>query len=750
VDSSTLRITLSLLAYDYSAGALGGFAGGIMRAVESLMMLGNMLSGLDPAAQILLGTTLAAGAAFVLLAGGLGLAVTAGAQLQQAGVMASIAISDGSQHVGELEAAIVKLANTSQYKIADIDMAFRVLGGLGFTTGQILGGLGQEVIVLAQAMGGPGAGVSAADAAQLLGQAIYLFGQRGLTTKQAADELTGAFYSNMMSVSDLTQFLGMAGGTSASLGVSFGQLLTFGSMLTPMFGSASSAGASLSYMMRNLAHPATSAMADMIEKLKLHVYDAKGNFVGLKSIMDQLFADTKNMTEQQKMDVFGTLFNVRSGRAAMDLMSETQAQFDATYNRVNARIMQQGQAQKDSDTINNNTVGTWHRLTTTLNDFFAKAGEGIGTALIPLMNGVNNLLSAMQSNPGLMRFIGAFLLFGTIITGLITIVGGIILVFHLFGAVLAAALSPVLLVVAGIAALVAILIFAWTHWTAFRQVVQGAMHALGQFAAEIGQRLGPALHNVERLLSWLQQQWNAHWTQIAAFLAPIWHTVEGYIQVAWSIITGIFKIALDIIGGNWKQAWNDLKNMLGGIWSGIVNAVKNGIGPMILAVLSIGPKLIGFFGDLAGKAIGWGAELIGNLAKGIIQAIPNALGNAMSGIGGFIHDHLPHSPAKMGPLRDLEAWGGNVTKMLAVGMLGQRGAISAAFYSLFSAPGTGQLAFSSPLTTPSVAQAQGSAGSGQNQPITVQLTFDDKVLAEAFFTYTNGQLRQNGYTRINR
>ena len=63
----------------------------------------------------------------------------------------------------------------------------------------------------------------------------------------------------------------MAGGTASSLGVSFGQLLTFGSMLTPMFGSASSAGASLSYMMRNLAKPSTAAMADEIQSLGLQI-----------------------------------------------------------------------------------------------------------------------------------------------------------------------------------------------------------------------------------------------------------------------------------------------------------------------------------------------------------------------------------------------------------------------------------------------------------------------------------------------
>ena len=376
-------------------------------------------------------------------------------------------------------------------------MAFRILGGLGFDTQQILAGLGQETIVLAQAMGGPGAGVSAADAAQLLGQAIYLFGQNGLTAKQAADELTGAFYNNMMSVSGLTEFLGMAGGTASSLGVNFGQLLTFGSMLTPMFGSASSAGASLSYMMRNLAHPATAAMAAEIQKLGLNIYNSQGQFVGLKSIMDQLFQATAGMTQQQKMDVFGTLFNVRSGRAAMDLMNQTQSSFDAMYNKINGRITTVNQAQRDSNDINNTTIGTWNRLTTTLNDFFAKAGVGIDTALIPLMNAFNALLSVLQQNTGFEKFLGIFLVAGVIIGGLALVIGIVVAAIAMFTTAVAIAAG----VFAGVIIIAGLVAGAFLLVTSHVQFFQGVLSALGGILGAVGGWLSSVGNTIMRILA---------------------------------------------------------------------------------------------------------------------------------------------------------------------------------------------------------------------------------------------------------
>ena len=882
MDAGTLRISLELLALDSSGAALGSFTSGILGIIGMLGALGEATGGAADALAILVPALAGAGAAFGMFLSGATYAVEAGAALQNAGTMASIAISDGAQHVNELENAIVNLANTSQYKIADVDMAFRILGGLGFDTQQILAGLGQQTIILAQAMGGPGAGVSAADAAQLLGQAIYLFGQNGLTAKTAADELTGAFYNNMMSVSGLTEFMGMAGGTASSLNVSFGQLLTFGSMLTPMFGSASSAGASLSYMMRNLAHPATAAMAAEIQSLGLQIYNSQGQFVGLKSIMDQLFQVTAGMTQQQKMDVFGTLFNVRSGRAAMDMMNQTQSSFDAEYNKIYGRITTVNQAQRDSTDINNTTIGTWNRLTTTLNDFFAKAGVGIDTALIPLMNAFNALLSVLQQNSGFEKFLGVFLVAGTIIGGLALVIGIAVAAIAMFSAAvaIAAGVFAGVVIVAGLIAGAFLLISSHTQqangvlsaivgvfsavgnairnaFSTLVQIVTPAFQAIAQFASQVApiansalsslggaaRQLGtafagllPVVQDVGQLLSWLWQNVISHVLQIimgllipmleaagmalVTFFTGLVMTVSGVIQTIFGImqvgiglLQMIFGTIIALITGHTDQAqqifitgWNNIKtgvtnivqglgnailgiltgtfgavaSLIGGFVAGVVNFFQNLSdilvghsiipdmanaivavmaalpGRMMSAISSVVGSVVGVFNNLEnsimsvlhniiGQAASAGGAIMQGLASGISGAI-GAVTGAISNVASIIAAHLPHSPAKTGPLSGdtMAGWGPAITSALSTGLLGGLGNVQGAVGTL-----AGAINFSSP----GVVGARGAsalAGNGQQQQFTVNMQVDNQTLAQSVFTVVNGQLRQNGYTRMNR
>jgi TP901 family phage tail tape measure protein len=565
--NSTLRITLEMLAVDSTAGAIGSFANGLINIGMQLLLLQELMDTFGPGVAILMGTFLAAATAAGLFAGALGYAVEMGSSLQLAATMSSIAISDGAQHMQELQNAIVNMANTSQYKIADVDMAFRVLGGLGFDTGQILGGMGQQAIILAEALGGPGAGISAADAAQVLGQALKIFGNQGLTAKQAADALTGAFYNNMMSVSDLTEFLGMAGGTAASLGVSFNQLMSFGSMLTPMFGSASSAGASLSYMMRNLAKPSTAAMAAEIQSLGLHVYDSQGKFVGLKNIMDQLFTDTKNMTQQQKMDVFGTLFNVRSGRAAMDLMGETQSEFDATYNKVYGRINQVGQAQRDAAAINNSTIGTWNRLKTTAEDFFARIGEGIGSGLRPFMNALNQLLSTLQQNQGFVKFAAIVLILGTVLFGLVAIVAAVTIAIGILGLVLGGIALPVLIIMAAIMALIIVVALIVVNFGRLKDVA-------GEVWSWIQQQ-------VERAVSFIGTQLHNLWTTIQGIFNGIKDAIQSAINIVYVHVVQTLTAIKDFFITTWFTIRADVTNLLNDI-KNIVQSVITGVKDLFL------------------------------------------------------------------------------------------------------------------------------------------------------------------------
>ena len=619
MNGETLRIVLEMIGSDLTGGAFGSLAGNVMRAGYLLRGMGDDANANSQVLTgVLMPALIGAGGAFLAFTLGLRSAITAGAQLENAGAMASIAISDGAQHVGQLEDAIVKLANTSQYKIADVDMAFRVLGGLGYTTGQILGGMGEQAIILAQALGGPGAGISAADAARLLGQTLYIFAGQGLTAKQAADELTGAYYNNMMSVSDLTTFMGMAGGTASALGVNLGQLLTFGSLLTPMFGSASSAGASLSYMMRNLAHPATSKMADEIKHLGLQVYDSQGKFVGLKSIMDQLFTKTAGMTQQQKMDVFGTLFNVRSGRAAMDMMAETQAQFDSAYSRINGRITQVGQAQRDSNAINNTGIGTWQRLTTTVNDFFANAGKGIVTAIKPLLNSLNGLFSTLQNNKQFELFFAVFLVAGTILAGLAVIITAVTIAIISFGWAVAVA-AGIFAGIIAIAALAGFLFVQFANHTRLAAqlttIFHTALSVLGAVLGALGAVLGFLLAPWQAFLSGFQQGI----TWVGNFAGPVLKQIIGDIETFGSKISIIATAALTFL----NQGLHNLGTALAGLvpigqdflqilqFVGMVLGVVAGylLATLLPAIEAVGMGFVTFWDGLVA------------LISGVVQAI---------------------------------------------------------------------------------------------------------------------------------
>ncbi len=128
---SAITIALRVVAEDATGGAFGSLAGRLFSLMGASNLLGNNLLGLTDNLQHMTGTALGAGAAFALFSRGLGDASNAAGQLEFAATMATIAISDGTQHVQEISDAIVNLANTSVYKIADVDMAFRILGERG-------------------------------------------------------------------------------------------------------------------------------------------------------------------------------------------------------------------------------------------------------------------------------------------------------------------------------------------------------------------------------------------------------------------------------------------------------------------------------------------------------------------------------------------------------------------------------------------------------------------------------------------
>lgn len=741
---SALTVALELVGRDLTGPAFGtalarvgllsaDATAGNLAAADAAQQHAQAIAGLT-------GALMGSGLAFLAFGKGELDAVDAGAQLQMAAVMATIAISDGTQHVGELEQAIIGLANSSQYSIQQVDAAFRVLGGIGFTTAQILGGLGQTTIILGQAMG-----VDAVDAAQLLGQTYYIFADQGYSVARMADFLTGAYYQNMMSVSDLTQFMGMAGGTANALGVSLDQLLTFGSMLTPMFGSASSAGASLAYLMRNLTHPVKAAAAE-IKHLGLKVFDAKGNFVGMKSIMDQLLTDMHGMNEQQKMDVIGNLFNVRSGRAAMDLMGLTTAKFDAMYTRIKGRIDVVNQTQKDSALINSTLAGSWKRMTTTVHDFFAAVGLLQGGPLTGLVNNVNHLFSAMQKNQLVVQFGAVFLVAGTILSAVAVVVFGLTIAFMTLAGTIAVATFGAVIVLAAVIAGVVLVITHWHQIVTFLEaklrpfasflhgVFVGALHALGaawawltnalqpvqkyfgQLFAQVMASLVPAFRDLQHALhdaapgfalvgGILSGVFAAAVTLGTLYLAGLWHVIVFVAQAVGAVLAVAFVLAAGLISGAVHMMGAEfagLGMLIGGVVHVIVGIITFLLGMFTLTFTLIADVVTGHtnrvkhdalagFNDLKAGILG----ILGGLGQMAMGLLTMLFGGIIALVVGFVRGATGAAqtivPRFMGVLNSLGgritgffdgligkaiSWGLHLVQNFASGILGAAGSVA--------------------------------------------------------------------------
>ncbi len=233
---------------------------------------------------------------------------------------------------------------------------------------------------------------------------------------------------------------------------------------------------------------------------------------------------------------------------------------------------------------------------------------------------------------------------------------------------------------------------------------------LGVVVVAMGVLVGVIGGLLKALAGWL--------TGVATVIGGVVQLFTGVVQV----ISGIVRFIYDLVTGNFKNLGNDLKgiwlgieNIFGGAWniikgifqaawgaiSGFVSGLVSGVigffqhladmlvghsiipdmigaivgwflslpGKALNAVGGLLGNLVNFFGGLARQAVQWGLNIIANLAGGIINGIWSSLGNAMSAIGTFIHDHLPASPAKIGPLRDLAKQGSLIPDQIAQGIM---------------------------------------------------------------------------------
>lgn len=221
-----------------------------------------------------------------------------------------------------------------------------------------------------------------------------------------------------------------------------------------------------------------------------------------------------------------------------------------------------------------------------------------------------------------------------------------------FNAVMA--INPFVLIIIGLMALVAALVWAWNNSETFRNVVMAVWDA-------IKKAVGAVLDWFTNTL-WpgIQAVWNAITSSLGAvkdFFVNAWNSMVSFISSIPSKITNFFSS----IGGWFANLWNTIKQGAINGWNAMIGWIK-GVPGLILSAL----------GNLGSLLLDVGADLL----RGLWNGIKNLAGWLKDKIIGFFKNLIPgwvkdvfgiHSPSRM-----FMEFGQFLTEGLAIGITDRR------------------------------------------------------------------------------
>ena len=213
------------------------------------------------------------------------------------------------------------------------------------------------------------------------------------------------------------------------------------------------------------------------------------------------------------------------------------------------------------------------KLIPAVQDFFKKNGpkikkifEEIKEKVEPVVHALGEKLGhalkkvgkfASENKPAVAAFIGV-LVAAAAVAGVIALASAIASLFN-----------PVVLIVVGIAALVAALVYAYNHFEGFRKVV----NALGRVFKEVFEVIwkvvkfyfGLVKAEIDIFVNIVKTLWGIFGDDLKA----IWKGI-------WDYLSGAFEFFKDLFTGKWSELGEDIKKMLGGL-GGIVSGIFGGI-----------------------------------------------------------------------------------------------------------------------------------------------------------------------------
>ena len=719
---------------------------------------------------------MAFGGVSLAIAGGLGYAVKKAADFEEGLSKISAVSGATAEEMAQLKDLALEMGASTKYSATEAASGIEELVKAGVSMTDITNGGLKGALSLATA-----GGLELAEAAEIASTALNAFRKDGLSVSKAADILAGAANASATDVGELKFALSAASAVASSVGMTFEDTTTALAVFAQNGIKGQDAGTSLKTALMRL-NPIAKKQVEVFKELGLITKDnanqfftSEGKMKSLADIAKLLKNSMAGLTDQQRLQKMETIFGADAVRSANVLFGEGAEGVTKMKKAMSKVTAEQVAAEKM-----NNLNGAIEQL----KGSFETLMISLGDTLVPMVKGLaENLGTIVDKFNGLPEPVKKFIVVGATLTamftGMVAIVGVLVASLGALVAVEWAVLWPVLAIIAAV-----VLIIAYyaalaygikklydsnesfrkavdTVWTAIKNIIQTAIDVIVPIAKSVWESFKENLMSIwEMVKPVLEELWNtisslfgnisgegdSKMQKLKAVFEWVFSSIGTYIKIAMAVWTGIIKVALSIIIIIFKYVFTFIKTyvtvifniiktviitamdiikgiiktvskVLKGDWKGAWDAIKETVS-----------KVVGNIGEFLGKMkdtfLEAGKGFIDALVKGIKDAA-GGVTDAVKDIAKKVRDFLPFSPAKVGPLSDLDKldFAGPITAAMKAGTPD----VQAQMNSMLTVPDV----------SPSVTNDMG-AGT------TLIMQLDGKTIAKKTFEHFGGTLRMRG------
>lgn len=584
-----------------------------------------------------------------------------------------------------------QMGATTKFSASESAEAFQYMAMAGWKTEDMLSGI-SGIMNLAAASGEDLAIVS-----DICTDSLTAFGMSAEESGRFADILASASSNANTNVSMLGESFKYVAPLCGSMGYSAEDASIALSLMANAGIKGSQSGTSLKTALTNMLSP-TSSMASVMEEYGLSLTNADGSMKSLQDVMIMLREKMGSLDEATQGAAASTLFGKEALAGMLSIINASDEDFEklttAIYNC-------DGSAQTMAETMQNNLNGKLTQLKSALEGVAISFGEVLIPMLMKVVESITNVVQKFanldEGTRKLILIIGAIatsigpllLVIGKLITtgskiagwgkGVATAMKGVMAGTKGIGTVMTTVFGPggvILLVIAGIAALVAGCMYLWNTNEDFKNFFINTWNAIVEFMTPILEYLKTVIVQcwvdittmlqpyIDEIKTFIVEAWNFILTTIVPILNNIWSAIvtawqyiwdtlqpilsqlKETISAAWDFILTIISIALDkistivslgfeIVKGIFTAVTSAIKFIWDNFGDLIVSKIKN-VWDTVAGVVSGASKVLqGIFQTLTGLLTGnWSKcwEGISNIVSGVWQGITSFVKGGINAI----------------------------------------------------------------------------------------------------------------------